>query len=201
MPRRIPTSVFSSLILTALPALALAQEHGGGHEEIGALPTVQQGLWTGVTAIVVFLIVLVVLATKVWPVIGKALDERAEKIKGEIAAAEAARKQAKDALEQYEKSLADARAEAQRMLEKTKAQQQALADELRAKADAELAAMRDRARRDIETAKRAAIAEIYDHAASAATAIAGKILQREVNPRDQQRLIDETVGQLQATRN
>jgi F0F1-type ATP synthase membrane subunit b/b' len=84
------------------------------------------------------------------------------------------------------------------MLEKAKSQQQALADELRAKADAELTALRDRARRDIDAAKRAALAEIYDQAASAATAIAGKILKREVNARDQQRLVEETVGELQA---
>ncbi len=200
MLRRIPTRALVLLASVATPIVAFAQEHGAAHEEIGALPTAKQGVWTGVTAIAVFAVVLAVLATKVWPTIAKALDERADKIKSEIAAAEAARKQAKDALEQYEKSLADARAEAQRMLEKTKAQQQALADELRAKADVELSAMRDRARRDIETAKRAAIAEIYDEAANAATAIAAKILQREVSSRDQQRLIEETVGQLQAAR-
>ena len=199
---RIPTRALVVLATMAAPLAALAQEHGaGGHEEVvGALPTVKQGLWTGITALIGFALVLAVLATKVWPVIGKALDERADKIKSEIAAAEAARKQAKDALEQYERSLAEARAEAQRMLEKTKAQQQALADELRAKSEVELGAMRDRARRDIDAAKRAAIAEIYDQAATAATAIAGKNLQPELNPRDQQRLIEETVGALQASR-
>src|SRR5262249_31820493 len=142
-----------------------------------------------IAALVVFTIVLAILGKFAWPRINKGLSERENKIREEIAAAEAARKQAKDALNQYEKSLADARAEAQRMLEKTKAQQQALAEELKAKADTELAAMRDRARRDIESAKRAAIGEIYEEAASAATRIAAKILQREVNARDQQRLI------------
>ncbi len=184
-----------------LAAPALAQEHGGeAADKAGVLPTLEQGIVPAVVSLLVFAVVFAVLATKVWPKIVKGLDERADKIKSEIAGAEAARKQAKDALEQYEKSLADARAEAQRMLEKTKAQQQALADELRAKSEAELNAMRDRARRDIDAAKRAAVAEIYEHAASAATAIAGKILQREVNSRDQQRLIDETVVALQAAR-
>lgn len=200
MLRRIPTFAFATFVCAAGPLVALAADETHG-EPAGALPTLKQGVASGITALIVFGLVLAVLAIKVWPVIGKALDERADKIKNEILAAEAARKQAKDALEQYEKSLADARAEAQRMLEKTKAQQQALADELRAKSDVELAAMRDRARRDIETAKRAALAEIYDVAANAATSIAGKILQREVTPRDQQRLIEETVGELQSSRN
>src|ERR1044071_5193507 len=141
MPGRIRTRAFVLLVSAATPVVALAQ-HGGAEEPVGAMPTFNQGIASAITAILVFALVLAVLATKVWPVITKALDERAEKIKSEIAAAEAARKQAKDALEQYERSLADARAEAQRMLEKTKAQQQALADELKAKADVELNAMK-----------------------------------------------------------
>lgn len=206
MSRRFTTFALSML---AMAGAAFAQ-HGTethapeagkvatGHEAVGALPTLDQGLVTGIAALVVFLVVFAVLSLKVWPVIGKGLDERASKIREEIAAAEAARKQAKDALEQYEKSLADARAEAQKMLEKTRAQQQALADELKAKADAELTAMKERARRDIEAAKKAAINEIYNATANAATAIASKVLRREVTPRDQQRLVEESMGELQS---
>jgi F-type H+-transporting ATPase subunit b len=69
---------------------------------------------TAITALVVFAVVFAVLATKVWPTITKGLDERANKITGEIEAAENARKQAKDALEQYQQSLKQARAEARR---------------------------------------------------------------------------------------
>jgi F-type H+-transporting ATPase subunit b len=196
MLSRLSNQALALVVLAALPALTAAQEHAAAHEPVGALPTAKQGIASAVTALVVFAIVFAVLAVKVWPVIGRGLDERADKIKSEIAAAEAARKQAKDALEQYERSLADARAEAQRMLEKTKLQQQALAEELRAKSEVELTAMKERARKDIEAAKRAAIGEIYTHAANAATGMASKILQREVSPRDQQRLIDEAVVEL-----
>lgn len=198
MARRFPTLAFSILTVGLTGATTLAAE---GHDEVGAVPTLDQGLVTGIAAIVVFLLVFAVLAVKVWPVIGKALDERAGKIREEIAAAEAARKQAKDALEMYEKSLAEARAEAQKMLEKTRAQQQALADELKAKADAELTVMRERARRDIDAAKKAALQEIYAQTAAAATSIASKILRREVNPADQKRLVEESMGELLAMKN
>jgi F-type H+-transporting ATPase subunit b len=191
-------SVLASTALgLALAAAAAAQDHAG-HERVDALPTVDQGIITGITALVVFAIVFAVLATKVWPVIGRALDERAGKIREEIAAAEAARKQARDALEQYERSLAEARAEAARMLEQTRRQQQQMAEELRAKADQELIALKERARKDIEAAKRAAVAEIYGIAAAAATSVASKILQREITPGDQKRLIEESLGELEA---
>jgi F-type H+-transporting ATPase subunit b len=186
-----------ALIPVSLGLLATAAATAQDHEPVGALPSVNQGVITGVTALVVFAIVLAVLSLKVWPAITRALDERASKIREEIAAAEAARKQAKDALDMYEKSLAEARAEAAKMLENARAEQTRLAAELRAQADADLSAMRDRARKDIDAAKRAAVAEMYALAANAATTISARILQREITPRDQQRLIEESLGELQ----
>jgi F-type H+-transporting ATPase subunit b len=141
--------------------------------------------------------VLAILGAKVWPTITKALDQRAEKIKEEIEAAELAQQQAKEALQQYEKSLAQARAEAQKMLDDAKAQQQTIAADLKAKAEIELAAMRERAKRDIDTAKRAALAEIYAETSTLATSIASKILQKEIRPQDQQRLVDESMAEFQ----
>jgi F-type H+-transporting ATPase subunit b len=187
------------LVLPAALALAADEHAGAAHlpTNTEALGDVKAGVYTAVTALVVFCIVFAVLATKVWPAISKALDERAGKIREEIEAAEMARQQAKDALEQYQQSLAQARAEAQKMIESTKAQQAALAAELRAKADAELNQMRDRAMRDIETAKRAAVSEIYSMGTSLAVAAAGKILRRNVNSDDTQRLVEESLQQLQ----
>lgn len=170
------------------------------HEDVGVMPTVKQGLVVATTSIVVFVIVLVILSTMVWPKIVKGLSDREAKIREEIESAERARKQAKDALAQYEKSLAEARAEAQRMLEATKASQQALAAELRAKADAEMTALKDRARRDIESAKRAALKEIYDAAGDLAANMAAKILRREVQPGDTRRLMEESLGELQTAK-
>ena len=115
----------------------------------------------------------------------------------EIAAAERARKQAADALDEYEKNLAEARAEAKAMLEQTKAEQAELAASLKAKADKELTELRDRARQDIEAAKRAAVNEIYAESVALASNIAGKILQREVSAGDQQRLVEESLAEMQ----
>lgn len=207
-----------TLVLTAgalsaaSPLFALAQEHAGqdapaaghategahGAEKAGAIPSVKEGLVTGLTAVIIFAIVAAVLRVKVWPMITKGLDERADKIRGEIEAAAAARKQAAEALETYQQNLAEARAEAQKMLEETRTQQQKLAADLKAKSEAELNEMRDKARRDIEAAKRAALNEIYTDAVNLATQIAGKILTREVSASDHQRLVEESLNELQA---
>ncbi len=182
--------------LVMLPTLVLAAD-----EAVGAIPTVKQGFATGVTALIVFAITAAFLGVVVWPKISQGLDDRANKIKDEIEAAEQARKQAKDALEEYQKSLAQARAEAAKMIEATKAQQNQLAADLKAKSEIELNAMRERAMKEIDQAKRAAVSELYADATNLATMVAGKILKREINAQDQQRLVEESLGQLQSLRN
>ncbi len=175
-------------------------DHGGGHS-VSPIAGVKEGLAQAITTLIAFAIVFFVLYAKVWPKISKGLDERAGKIREEIAAAEAARKQAKDALDEYEQSLSQARAEAQKMLEDTKSQQAELAAQLRARADTELNQLRDRAKRDIESAKRAALNEIYTESVALATTMASKILQREINPGDQSRLVEESLAELASKHN
>lgn len=192
--------VIAGLAPAVLATCAWAAEESHGHEELGAIPSVNQGLITGLTSLIVFFIVFAVLAVKVWPTISRALDERNNKIKSEIEQAEAARAQAREALEEYERSLSQARAEAQKMLDETKAQQAKLAAELKAKADAELGQMRERAMRDIDAAKRAALSEIYAEAATLATAVAGKVLGREISGADQTRLVEESLRELRTVR-
>lgn len=181
---------------------ATAAEHAADAEHKSSpIPPALQGIAPAITTLLVFAIVFFVLYAKVWPKITQGLDERATKIREEIAAAEAARKQAKDALDEYERSLSQARVEAQKMLEDTKAQQTELASQLRSKAEAELNAMRERAKRDIESAKRAALNEIYSESVALATAIASKILQREINAGDQSKLVEESLAELASKNN
>ena len=84
-------------------------------------------------------------------------------------------------------------------LAQAKVDAQKLADSIRAQAEAESVTLKERATRDIEAAKEQAIAEINGHAAEIGTAVARKILQREVRVDDQQRLVDESLAQLGTT--
>jgi F-type H+-transporting ATPase subunit b len=192
--------VVASLSVAAM-AFAADSAHGGAHTPTEAIQPWWQGAATGVTALIVFAIVAAFLGNVVWPKISKGLDERAQKIKDEIEGAEMARAQAKDALEQYQQSLSQARAEAQKEIDKARTQAQAISAELKAKADVELNAMREKAIRDIESAKRAAVSEVYAQGAALATSMASKILKRDVQAGDTQRLLDESVRQLEAARN
>lgn len=150
-----------------------------------------------VAALVVFAITFVVLATMVWPKILKGLSDRENKIRSEVFAAEDLRKAAAAEKANFEKSIADARAESQRIIEQSKAEQLRLAADLKVKAEQELTEMREQAKASIEAAKRAAVNELYAQAATLATAVASKILQREVNVSDQSRLVEESMGRME----
>ncbi len=185
----------AALAPLALPAVAVAAEEAaagqGPEKSVMSGSLVQFGM-----AVVVFVTALFVLHRFVWPKILGGLEEREQKIRGEIAAAEEARKNADRALKDYEASLAEARAEANAMIERTKAEQARLAADLRSKAEAELNELRDDARRSIEAAKRAALADVYQETAALATAVAEKILERELNEQDQSRLVEETLAEI-----
>ena len=170
----------------------------GADEVPSVVRGINEGVLTGILTLVVFAVAFAIMATQVWPRILKGLEERSEKIRQEIAAAEDARQQAREALEQYEQSLAQARAEAQKMIDKAKADQTRVVQELKANAETEVSKMKDRAMRDIEATRRAAVAEIYHEAAALSTTIASKLMAREISGDDQDRLLEESLQELRS---
>lgn len=92
-------------------------------------------LYDIVWSLVAFAILLFVFWKFVLPMVKKVLEERTEKIEGGIERAEAAQREAKEALDKYNEQLAEARGEAAKIREDARLQgQQILAD---MKADAQ----------------------------------------------------------------
>jgi len=181
--------------------LLLAAEETAAHGGETSKEVLAVGNWLpGLTALVVFGIAFAVLYLKVWPKIAQGLEDRQNKIREEIAAAERARAKANEALAEYEKSLAEARQQADEIIAKARADAKAAAEDLRSKNQAELAHMKERATAEIESAKRSAIVELHQEAANLATVIAGKILHREISVEDQQALVEASLNELAAQR-
>ncbi len=167
--------------------------------EGGAKP-IEYTLISNITALVVFGIFACMMAFVVWPRISSGLDDRRNKILGEIKAAEDARAAAKSAQEEFERQLANARDEAANMIKQARADAQRVADELKARNEQELAERVARANADIESARRNAVADLHAQAAGLATEIAGKILKRQINPADNDRLVQESLHELASGR-
>ncbi|MBI1371417.1 MAG: F0F1 ATP synthase subunit B [Phycisphaera sp.] len=186
------------LLAWATPALVFAAEHGdahgGGEHEAPPLLDFRTDMaaWT----LILFVLVIVVLGKFVWPQITSALDAREAKIRGEIADAEAANAKAQKSLETYEAKLAAAQAEVRAMLDQAKADAEAVRVTRVSELEKELAEIRQRATAEIDSAKQSAVQELHAHAAELAVAVASKILQRKITADDTQRLVDESLKEL-----
>ena len=198
--------LFASLLLLADEAAHAAGDHGhdhgdhGHHAEhlplTGVLENPAGQMYPVIATIVVFLLVFGILATVVWPKILGGLEDRQQKIQGDIEQAEQSRAEAEKAKADFEAQLAEARKQAAETVAQAKADAQRVADELRAANDAELTQLRTKAMADIESAKSAAVAEIHAEAGSLATAVASKILGREITVADQQQLVQESLAEM-----
>ena len=160
--------------------------------DAGANPVNVEWL-TLVTTIVIFLLFFAVAAVFIWPKILAGLDEREQKICQEIERAEAARAEAAEALRKQEDALRLARVEANEMIAKARSAAEDHARDMRTQAEEELNSLRAQSHREIDTAREAAVKDLTAHAASLSTAIAGRILRREINDGDQRDLIDQSL--------
>jgi len=182
----------------AMPVMAYAADdaHGGeahAHADGNPMTIVyMEMIW----AALVFLIFAGILGFVVWPKILAALQAREQKLEGDLVGAESARKQAEAALAEYKAKIAEAQAEARKVVEEAKTAAERAAASIRSQTESEIAKMRDRASAEIAAAKTQAVSEIHAHTAELATLVAGKILRRQINAEDQQRLVQESLAEL-----
>jgi F-type H+-transporting ATPase subunit b len=178
-----------ALFALATGPVAMAAEEGEASVFAG---TVAQSI----AAVIVFLLLFAFLYRKAWGPILTGLQEREAKIKGDLEQAEAASKKAAATLADYQKQLATAREESARIMENGRREAEKTAVRLQSETQNEIDAMKKRAAAEINYAKEQALADIFAQAATLGSDIAGKILRREINPADQQRLVQESLATL-----
>lgn len=146
----------------------------------------------------VFLVVVVILYRTAWKHVLTGLKMREQRIRKDIADAEMARKQAEASLAQYNAQLVTAEQKVREILSQAASDAEKIGAGIRMRAQQEAEEAKDRATNEIETAKRHALGEIYAEAANLATAIAEKIIRRNLNPDDQRELVTQSLDQLPA---
>jgi len=153
-------------------------------------------IFQAVAAAITFLTVYFVLKAKAWGPILKGLQDRENRIKDDLEQAEAASRNARQTLAEYEQKLVGAQDEARKIIEQGKVDAQKLAASLREQTQAEITLMRQRAQDQIHAAREQALSEIYEQTAVIATQVASRILQREINPEDQRELVERSLTEL-----
>jgi F-type H+-transporting ATPase subunit b len=175
----------------------------GGHEKGEIMPdatkasSVLQALWV----IIIFLIMLAILYPTAWKNVLAGLKAREERIRSDIAEAEAARNKAEATLREYNTQLATAEQRVRDLIAGAQADGERIAAQIRVRGEQEAQEAKERATKEIEAATKQAIAEIYEQAAVLATSVAEKILRRELKSEDQRDLVARSLDQVQNIKN
>jgi len=188
-------SVLSLLMTVA--AMAAEEVHGAAEE--GASNVFAGTVAQSIAAAIVFLILVALLYKTAWGPILKGLQDRENRIKEDLEGAERAAKEATAKLEQYNRQLAEANVAAAKVIDESKADAQRLAGQIKDQAQQEITALKTRAEGDIQAAREQALADIYAQTAMLATAVAGRILQREIRAEDQAELVEQALDEFART--
>ena len=124
------------------------------------------------------------------------LDQRREAADRQIADAEAAKAEAAAIKETYEQNMREAKAKADDLLLSAQKTATLRSEEIISQAQAAAAQMKSKSSSDIEMEKKKAINDAKDEISGLAMAIAGKVVERELNAADQAQLIDRFLDEL-----
>jgi F-type H+-transporting ATPase subunit b len=161
------------------------------------LPAKNELIWGTISFVVLFLL----LWKFAWPGLKKGMDTRTERIRDDLAAADTAKSEAEQVLEDYKAQLADARSESARIIEESRQQADALRRDQEQRLQSELTAMRERAAADVEAAKAQAVADLRREVTAMAINAAEVIVQRNLDRPTQEQLVENYISQLASRSN
>ena len=124
------------------------------------------------------------------------LDERRKTADQEISEAKEAKDEALQIKETYEENMKKAEAEADRILDTARKTALSRSEQIVREAQDQAAQIKQKAARDIEQEKKKAVNEAKNEISEMAMAIAGKVVGRELNAKDQQVLVDQFIDEL-----
>jgi len=183
----------ATLILSTAPTVAFASDAGGASNPFAG--DIGSALWT----LIIFGCVVVVLGKFAWGPILSALQKREEFIRDSLAQAKEDREDAAQQMKEYTEKLTAARAEATAIVDEGRRDAEALKHKIEDDAKSEAQASLDRAKREIELAKDTAVKELFGLGARLATDVASKIIRKELNASEHERLVEESIAELEKT--
>ena len=174
------------------------EAEAGGHEGVEApnpiLPATDELIWGGLS----FAILLFAMLKWGVPMVKKAMDARADRIREDLDTAAAAKTEAETILGDYQRQLADAKNEANRIIEEARQTADQLRKDLMARAEAEVAELRQRNREEIEAAKARTMAELRSDVTSLALDLADKVVAANLDRTTNTALVERFISEVEA---
>jgi len=147
-------------------------------------------LWT----IITFAVLLLILWKAAWKPIIEALDNRAEKVRGDIEQAEKSRQEAETLLVEHKELMSNAKKEAGDIIAKGKEEAEIVKNDIIEKASKESKDIVAKMKREIDLAKEQALVEIKNDIVLLSIGIAEKIIDKNLNEKDQLEIVEDTLN-------
>jgi F-type H+-transporting ATPase subunit b len=152
--------------------------------------------FTALFTLLNFLAVFFVLKHFLFGPVMKLIKDRQDEIDGMYADAGQAKESAEALQAEYEQKLSAAAETSERIVKEAMARGQSKEEEIIRQANAQASAIMDKAAADIAQEKKKAINDAKDEISDMAMAIAEKVVGRELNAQDQDKLFDEFIDEL-----
>ena len=151
---------------------------------------------TLIAQILNFLILVVILRLVAYKPVARLLQQRSDKIQGDLDKAESDRKEAEATLVQYRQKLSDANVKAQEIVDKA---EKVARDEHDAAVEAtkrEIEQMKKNAEEDIQRDRERIAAQLRGEVVSLSLAAASKLISKNIDNKENERLINDFINQL-----
>jgi F-type H+-transporting ATPase subunit b len=153
-------------------------------------PATDEMIWGAIS----FALLFFLLAKFAYPALKKAMDDRADKIRGDLDEAERARTESETVLADYQRQLQDARNEAARIIEEARQQADTVRRDLTARAEAEANELRQRNAEQVGAERDRVLAEMRGQVATLAIELAEKVVESNLDRETNMRLIENYIS-------
>lgn len=175
-----------------LMSLAAETAAEAGAHEISLFPDIPTILWTTLN----FAILLWALYKFLYKPLLGAISAREQEIEGSLKKAREDREEADRLRREFEAQVGNAQREAHEILNKATKAATAAKEQLEAEARTKAAEILENATKTIEREKSKAIAELREEVASLAVAVAGKVIEKNLDTEEQKRLAERFVAEV-----
>ena len=158
-----------------VPTVALAEEERSGIALL--IPAISEFI----PACIAFLIVFIVMSKLVWPTVVKMMEDRENKIQGDLDAAADARAAAEESALKAERAIADAQREAADIMAAARREAGEERAEILAKAQSDAAATIAKGKETVEAERSRAVSELSASVVDLSVDIAGKIVGQDLS--------------------
>ena len=152
--------------------------------------------WTALFVLLNTLAIFFVARKYLFGPVHKMITDRQKEIDGMYEDAGKAKEEAENRAQEYAQKLSEAQATSERLVKEAVERGQHREEEIVRQANEEATAILDKDAHDVQREKKKAVNDAKNEISSMAVAIAEKIVGRELNEKDQQRMVDEFISEL-----